>query len=355
MEPKNPRTVIRGHAFKYSILRRFPNSSEERAWREFLPRSDWPSHYTTPEFFLEPFWEGKRPFSILVYDGDKVVAVLTGLHEGNHVISGLPSRPQVCFDRAVDYSQAAHALARGLFEEAGSAKMVSLYSWTPLEILRDIGFKLRAFEGCVVLDLTLGPEVLFQQIHTSGRRDIRLAKRKGVEVFEATSEADLSAYYDVYCHWQRTSRKKIEGERVSFPVVIAAYALRSNRRLFLARYGEKIIAGSSVRFSPGGLIENAGNSSLDEYIRLKPNDLLKWKMIEWSCTEGFSRFSLGGAHPFHRKSGGSVVPIYRHRVDRSLLRRHDLGDALIEAARQSLKRIPLINTTVRNILGKRSR
>lgn len=337
----------------FRIVREFPSPSEERAWREFLPRSDWPSHYTSPEFFLEPYWHGKKPFAVLAYDGGRIVAVLTGLHEGDHVISGIPARPQVSFDRTIDYSHAAQTLALGFLEEAGSARLISLYTWTPLEALRIMGFRLRALEGCVVLDLGLGPQALLQQMHMSQRKNTRIATRKGVEVFEAATEEDLAAYYDVYCRWRRTSRKEIEGEQVPFSVVLAAYRLKSNRRYFLARHDGKIIAGSSVRFSPGGLLEYSGNPSLDEYFLLKPNDLLKWKVIEWGCAQGFPLFSLGGAHRFHLKSGGTVVPVYRHRVDKTWLRRHDLREALTDTGRKALRRAPLIDKTVRRLLGKK--
>jgi hypothetical protein len=353
MQSENPKTANSGHAFTYSILQGFPNASEEKAWREFLPRSDWPSHYTTPEFFLEPYWKGKHPFAVLVNHVDRIVAVLTGLHEGDHVMSGIPARPQVCFDRTVDYSHAAQTLAQGLLEEAGSASLISLYSWTPLEALRIMGFRLRTLEGCVVLDLRRGPQELFREIHASGRKNIRIATRKGVEVFEASTDEDLAAYYEVYCRWRRTSRKKIEGQQVPFSVVLAAYNLKNSRRYFLARHDGETIAGSSVRFSPGGLLEYSGNPSLDEHFLLKPNDLLKWKVIEWGCAQGFPLFSLGGAHLFHLKSGGTIFPVYRHRIDRTWLRRHDRCEALIDTGRKTLRRAPLVDRTVRRLLGKR--
>lgn len=353
MESDNMATIIPRDAYKYSILRRFPSALEEQAWREFLLRSDWPSHYTSPEFFLEPYWDGKHPFAVLAYERGRIVAVLTGLHEGNHVVSGIPARPQVCFDRTVDYSCAAQTLALGLLEEAGSARLISLYAWTPLEDLKLLGFRLCALEGCVVLDLRQGLQELFRQLHANPRKNIRIAGRKGVEVFEVTREEDLSAYYNVYCRWRRTSRKKIEGEQIPFSVVLAAYRLKNNRRYFVARHDGKIIAGSSIRFSPGGLIEYSGNPSLDEYFALKPNDLLKWNLIEWGCAQGFSLFSLGGAHLFHLKYGGTVFPVYRHRIDRSWLRQHDRCEAMIDTGRKTLKRAPLIDKIVRRLLGKR--
>ncbi len=346
------RSAGRQGCFDFRILHGFPGPTEEKAWREFLLRSDWPSHYTSPEFFLEPYWEGKDPFAVLAYEGDRVVGVLTGLHEGNQVVSGLPARPQVCLDKSADHSRAGQALALGVLEWAGSAGLVTIYAWSSFDALRNLGFRLSAPDGDVVLDLRKGPEALFQQLHAGQRKNVRIAIRKGVEVFEASTEEDLRAYYEVYCAWRRSPRKKIEGEQVPFSVFAAAHGLRNNRRYFLARHEGKIIAASSVRFCPGGLLEYAGNVSLEEHFLLKPNDLLKWKIVEWGCAQGFSLFSLGGAHQFHLRSGGTVVPIYRHRFDRTWFRRYDLQEAVTNTARSTLRSVPLVDKTVRQLLGK---
>jgi hypothetical protein len=338
--------------FSFRILHEFPDVVDEHNWRTFLSRADWPSHYTAPEFFLEPFWSGKRPFAILAMRDSKIVAVLTGLHEGNSTVSGLSARPQTCFDPATDYSRAASVLARGLLEEAGQAKSITIFSFISMLSIKQNGFGLRALEGNVVLELSQGVQTLYKQLHENRRRNIRQAIKQGVEVFEASSKDEIAAYYDVYCHWRQTDRKKIDGDQVSFPVVAEAYKLRDSRRLFLARHAGKVIAGTSVRFLQGGLIEYAGNSSLDEYTSLKPNDLLIWKTIEWACANGFLRYSLGGAHPFLRKTGGAIVPIYRHRLDRTWLRRMDLKEAAEDTARNILRKMPLVNKTVRRLVGK---
>jgi GNAT acetyltransferase-like protein len=339
-------------AFTFRVLHDYPAPKEEKGWRDFLSRADWPSHYSSPEFFGESFWAGKRPFAVLALNGDRVVGVLTGLRGGNFVISGLPSRPQVCLDPEADVCRASQALGRGLLAESDSAGLVTFFAWSPLQALENTGFRLRALEGNVVLDLTQGPEALFRQAHENRRRNIRHAIRQGVEIFQASTEEDFSAYYEVYRRWRDTARKKIEGQEIPSAVLAEAYRLRGNRTLFLARHSGKIIAGTTVRHAPGGLLEYAGNSSMDENIDLRPNDLLMWKTIEWGCSQGFRRYSLGGAHAFLRKSGGTILPIYRHRLDRTWLRRHDLLEAMAETGRTNLRRVPAIDRTLRRLLGK---
>jgi hypothetical protein len=341
--------LIGPSVFNFRILREYPNSLQECAWREFLSRSDWASHYTAPEYFLEPFWSGKRPFAVLVGNGDKIVALLTGCHQGNTTFSGVPGRPQVCFDRETDYSGAARALERGILTEADSSELVTVIAWQPLDLQ---GFRVRALQGNVVLDLTKRPQALFKQLHESLRRNIRYAMKHGVEVFEASSEEEIRAYYEVYSRWRHTPRKTIIGAEVSFEVMRDAFRLRDSRRLFLARYQGKIIAGNVLRFLRGGLLEHSANSSLDEYARLKPNDLLIWKTVEWGCAQGFARCSLGGAHPFLQRMGGCVMPVYRHRLDRSYLRWHDNQERLADMCRRFLHKVPPFERQLRRLLGK---
>lgn len=342
----------------FLIVRSFPELGLEKDWREYLTRVEVPSHYNAPEFFLAPYWTGKRPFAILALDKGRIVGILTGVHEGDEVVSGLSTRPQICFDKDADVLAAGDVLTRGLLAEAGAAKLVTLYSWSwaPIEASERHGFRLRKLEGDVVLDLTQGSQALFKQFKEHRRRDIRLAMRHGVEVFQATTERDLLEYYDVYCGWLRTSRKKIAGPRVSFEAFKGSEPMTGNHRIFLARFSGKVIAASHIRLFSGGLIEYAGNSSLEEFLHLAPNDVLLWKIIEWGCTEGFLRFSLGGAHPFLRKWGGIVAPIYRYRLDRTWLRRHDLWEFMLERGRETLRKIPSPSeNAIRRLLKKAPR
>lgn len=337
----------------FVILHDFPSREIERAWRDCLRRVEFPAHYHSPEFFREPYWTGKRPFAILAMDGGSVTGVLTGLHEGEQVVSGRRSCSQICADTTADTRIALDRLARGLLAEAGSAQLITVYSWNWLDLdpFKTFGFRPRQLAGNVVLDLTKGSEALFKQFHDDRRRNIRYAIRQGVEVFQATTTDDFLAYYDVYADW--CVRKGTKG----FPLELEETAFRlttGNRRLFLARVSGKTIAGNIFRFFPGGMLESARNNSLAEFLRYKPNDLLEWRGIEWACKEGFLRHSLGGSHFFLRRFGGTVVPICRYRLDRSLLRHHDRRDAVLDMARKAFHSLPKpTQKRVRRFLGKK--
>jgi hypothetical protein len=337
------------------ILHDFPAPDMEKLWRDCLCRTGCPAHYDSPEFFLEPYWAGKRPFAILALHRGVIVGVLTGLNEGYQIVSGLQQRPQICVDTTADAIAAMSSLARGLLAEAGSAELVTVYSWSrmPMNEFESYGFRRRPFEGSVVLDLSKGPETLFKQLNKKRRTNIRFAIRNGVEVFQAISPQDVKIFYRIYLTWRQTERKTIEGEQILWPVFEQRFRQRESFRFFLARHSGKVIAGITLRFAPGGLIEYSNNSSLDEFLHLRPNDLLVWNAIEWACSEGFRRFSLGGVHRFLREFGGECDSICRYRLDRTMFRRHDLRQAAVDMGRDSLRKLPRpVERTIRGLLGK---
>jgi hypothetical protein len=311
----------------FHILHTQPASSIETRWRACLADSDFPTHYTAPEYFLEPSLRGKKPFAVLCMINEDVTAVLTGVHNGDRVQSGLAVRPQIAFARRGDHAGAMKSLVAGLLQEAKSAQLVDFFVWSDMAGMVDARFHERRYEGVVMLDLSQGLDALFRKFSQTRRNDIRKAIKLGVCVDVAKSHDDICAFYGVYVDWARRKALPITGED-EFQETFAL----TNRQLLLARYESRVIAGAVLRFFPGGVGEYAANCSVQKALHLHPNDLLQWRAIEWACGEGLTKYSLGGAHLFLQKFGGEVVPTTRHRLDRSVFRRYAIGDWIAQRA-----------------------
>jgi Acetyltransferase (GNAT) domain len=316
----------------FHIVHRLPAGPIETRWRACLANSDLPTHYTAPEYFLEPAFRRKKPFAVLSRIGEDLTGVLTGIHDGDYLQSGLSVRPQISLSRYGDRPQTMRNLMAGLMQEAKSAKLVDLFLWPDMATLADSGFRERRYEGVVMLDLSRGPDALFRKFSSNKKINIRKAMRYGVSVDSAKNRDEVSAYYLVYVDWAR---------RKALPIIRQhefqeTFDLTTNRRLFLARYEGHIIAGIVVRFFPGGVMEYAANSSLESGLHLRPNDLLHWRAIEWACAAGLTKYSLGGTHLFLRKFGGEILPTIRHRFDRSLFRQYTVADWIAEGTNRVL-------------------
>lgn len=319
------------------LLRQCPTPEIRELWEDFLCRVKFPDLYTTPHLFSEPYWKDKKTFAILAMHDGQVTGVLTGLDEGDQVTCGIPSRPQLQIDPDSETQKAAQILAKALVSEFPNARVTTAYSWSGALApeFEAQHFRVRQLGGVVVLDLHCGAEALFQSFHDTRKRNIRAAIRNGVQVSEVETDQGLTDYWDVFCAWRKTRRKKIHYYG-NFEKAAEVHRLRATHRRFLARYKGKAIAATTVRFCPGGLIEYSANCSIDEFNRLRPNDLLIWKTIQWACENGFSRYSLGSSHPFLRKCGGVVVPTYRYRLDRTFLRQIEMSEKVVEIGRHLL-------------------
>jgi hypothetical protein len=234
----------------FVILHDFPSPEVEGGWREFLRRVEYPAHYDSPEFFREPYLPGgKNRFAVLALNQGLMTGVLTGVHEGDRVVSGLESRPQICVDTTVDSSLACDTLARGLLAEAGSASLITVYTWSSLQLpgFESYRFRRRELEGDVVLDLTQGQEALFKQLHASRRKNIRHGIRSGVEVFQAKTLEDAEAFYQVHTRWHQTERKEITSRQIPWEAFSQRFSQNENFALMLARHSGTVIAGITLR------------------------------------------------------------------------------------------------------------
>jgi hypothetical protein len=315
--------ALTGADASFHVLHGKPADPLEAAWRACLANSDFPTHYTAPEYFCEPMLHGKGPFAVLSIVNDRVTAIMTGLHFADRVQSGLSTRPQIAFSRGADRTVSMENLVAGLLEEARSATLIDVFLWSDIAGLVDARFRQRPYRGAVMLDLTPGPDAVFHKFSQTRRNDIRRAIRGGVCVDVAKSRDDVMAYYAVYLDWARHRGVPITGEAEFEEEFFTA---KSNRQLFLARYNGKVVAGVVLRFFPGGVVEHAARSFLQTALHLKPNDLLHWRAIEWACAQGLTKYNLGGTGLFLRKFGGEVVQTTRHRLDLSMFRRYTVGD-----------------------------
>lgn len=338
----------------FRILRSQPSGPLADKWREFLANSDYPTHYTAPEFFLEPAFRSKNPFAVLSTADDRVSGVLTGINERGHVQSGLSVRPQVALSRSADPVRCLRSLLAGLVAAARGARLVDLFAWSSTAGSIDTRFRQTQGEGVIMLDLSRGPDALFRKFSENKRTNIKKAIKFGVSVEPAKHAGDIAAYYAICSDWSRRKGLPIPPEE-EFE---QNFALINNRVLFLARHEGKIIAGVVIRFFPHGIMEYAANSSLESALRFRPNDLLHWRAIEWGCMQGMTKYSLGGAHLFLRKFGGQLVPTTRLRLDQSLLRRYQLADWITDKAAAVRPLIPhqmvALSRSLRSRLAKHS-
>jgi hypothetical protein len=162
------------------------------------------------------------------------------------------------------------------------------------------GFIRHIARPIVSLDLSLPEETLWSDLRGKRRNGIRYARKHDVVVEVATpAERDgaIKVFVDGY-----GAKHGIPAERICPSV---AYWI-DRRNLLLARLGDRgpVIAcvssldghdmsGPSKHFKPGVYSLYSANSSLLEYQKYKPNDLLVWEAALRAKAAGYQHFVLG--------------------------------------------------------------
>jgi hypothetical protein len=311
------------------------------AWNDCLDSTSFASHYTAPEFFEEKYFTGRNPFAVLAMRGEIVDGVVTGVRAGRDLICGAPGSPHICTRRDADLEQVGRALAAGLrAHAAGTSEFISTHAWTQIPGLHAAGFRARSYVVplcTILLDLSKGKDALFKQCSETRRNKIRRAIKAGVQVTEMDVAADFDDYYQLYQHWCEFKHLAIQ----PYETQRAVFASKGNRLVLVARHEGRMVGVSTFRYRAPGMVEYAANVSRREETRVRQNDLLLWRGIEWSAEQGrFSLFSTAGSHFFLQKFGGAVHGTYGYSLDRTLLRHRHAMDRVRVGLSQAYKKLP---------------
>ncbi|MFV0390217.1 MAG: GNAT family N-acetyltransferase [Pyrinomonadaceae bacterium] len=324
------------------ILNNFPDAEIKRNWEHFLAISDFAADYTSWQFFEDPLVLENRKFAVLAIDSNKQVhGSLTGVFSGKRLVSGLPNRPQIALDRTGGRLQAVSALSDGLLELAkDNCSFIEVHSFYPIKEFEQLGFKSSSNElgDIVVLDLELPIDEIFKGFSQTRRNEIRKAEKVGaLEISELQTEGELCELYKIHKSW--CLKKGITADAFEN---FSSFLIRKNeRKVFVAKLDGKVIAGSYYRFYAGGVIEYAGNNSIPEFQKYRPNDLIGWHSIQWAKSAGFKLYSMGGAHLFLRRFGGETVRSTRYTKDISLFGINTKKEAIQNYGIRLYQSIPL--------------
>ena len=252
---------------------------------------------------------GWKPIRLIIEDGDNIVAAVSLLKRQlpaiNKSIFYAPRGPVVDF-------QVEKVFKALLKETASIAKKhnaillkvdpdIAAPNNEVEKILKSNSFKpagnAEGFEGIqpkYVFRLDIKPtlEELFSNLHGKTRYNIRLAKKRGVEIKEECNKKDFQDFYQIL---------KVTAERDKFLIRSFEYfekiwqQLVENglAKLFMAYYEGKPIAGT-LAFIMGPNAWYIYGASSNKYRNVMPNYLLQWTMIEWAKKQGCSMYDFRG-------------------------------------------------------------
>jgi len=333
------------------VVTSIPDDSTAVAWNDCLDNSEFAGLYMAPDFFRVQYFKDQGPFAVLAVRDSVVHGVVTGLFANRDVECGHSGSPQIRVRNGSDLDVVGKALATGLKGlSLPSTKFISAFAWNEVAGFQSAGFRIKRFEvplGAIVLDLSRGTDLLFREFAESRRHNIRRVIKAGVEVTEMNIDRDFDDYYALYKHWSEFKGLSLQ----PYNMQRAVFESRSNRLLLVARHDGRMVGVSTFRFRQPNLIEYMANVSRREETKLKQNDLLMWRAIEWASQQKDIRyFSMAAAHTFLQRFGGNRHATYRYSLDLTAFRRRDLAEkgravalriyhALPQGTRERLKKL----------------
>ena len=161
------------------------------------------------------------------------------------------------------------------------------------------------------LPLVADPEQMWKDFDAKVRNQVRKAEKSGITCASGGLEL-LEDFYGVY-----TVRMRQLGTPCYAKALMAGIlqTFPDSSRLFVARLGSAVV-GAGITTFLGRFAEMQYASTLVEYNKLCPNNLLYWEAIRHYCQAGAKYFDFGrstaggGTHNFKKQWGCREVPLH---------------------------------------------
>jgi len=205
-----------------------------------------------------------------------------------------------------------HDVGNELFEAACGLVRREDADYIEFRHLDEANLKLTLRDDFVtlIMELDKDPENLWKQISQKARNKTRNAIKNGLEA--RFGKQYLRSFYKVYAQNMRILGTPVHSLAL-FEKLIENFP--DSIEIIVVLYSGKVISGAFMSF-----YKDTANaiwaSSLRDYFRYYPNDLLYWERIKYSCEKGCKYFDFGrskwnsGSFKFKEKWGAKPKQLY---------------------------------------------
>lgn len=282
----------------------------DQAWMEFVSRK------TDSMIFHHPAWiklladsYGYRPFIVGTRDGQGRYNAGIPVMEINSPLTGRRWVSLPFSDFCAPLHETADDRAQIIEEVLSLAKTENVRSVE----LRGTYPSHPAFvtdSDCVSheLDLDANHENVYSRLHAMHRRNIKIARQKGVEVVRCTAVKHLKEFYNLHLQTRRQQGVPIQPWR--FFRGLGGLFEQGLGFLLLAYMENRCVAGAVFLHWQKTLTYKYG-ASLPDDLQARPNNLIMWSAIQWGCENGYEKMDFGktdlsntGLRTFKSRWGG---------------------------------------------------
>ncbi len=155
--------------------------------------------------------------------------------------------------------------------------------------LSQFGFQVSDHNWISKLDLRQSQDELWNNLHSSTRRNIKKARKHSLTIRQGVNTDDFNAFYQLILETRRHQGVPAYPARL-----FAELQQMPQAHLYLTCRQEQVLAGivvfcyeKSVIYAYGASVKNP------DMLRMRPNDLLFWHVITKMKTQGYEIFDFG--------------------------------------------------------------
>jgi len=282
--------------FEYSIVE---NPSAE-LWKSFLsmfPEGNFEQCFEYGEIAKMAFPNNKVVRLAITYDG-KPVGIVQGTYSSylGFGMSLRVMRGPVANTKNKESLRLIENLLKALEDHGKKNRIIQAQilvpeAWQMHEVFSKLGYAPAGRLNEYVVNLEKGVDELWRNITHNKRRNIKKAMKKGVDVVQSHNHGDLRAFYSML----EAAEKR--GGFSSYPLswfeaVWKVYEPIELSKVFLARWKGKSVSGVFVVVH-GKTVYALAAGSFTESWKVRPNDIMHWKVMEWACQNGYSKYQMG--------------------------------------------------------------
>jgi len=171
----------------------------------------------------------------------------------------------------------------------------------------------------IYVDLSLTEEELWGNYKRNNRKNIKKAMRNDIEVVVDEEFEFLDEFLEIY---YETIKKNNAKKYYFFPKIFFEFirvSLNKNFVLFISKKNNKIISVELALYDKDVIYSFLGGT-LSEYFLLRPNNLLKHKLILWAKEKNIKYYLIGGGyHP------GDGIFEYKHSFSKDGIKDFFIG------------------------------
>lgn len=186
-------------------------------------------------------------------------------------------------------------LVAAAIEKASTLKAKYIEIRGSAQQLSSRGFAVSAHNVVSSLDLTLSNNIIWGNIDTSTRRNIRKAESFGLSVRRGVTTEDYQRFYELIVETRQS-----QGVPPYPSKLFKLLSTMTDSRLYVACQGDEILGGIIVLcFGKTAIYAYGASVKNQEKLRLRPNDLLFWRTISTLQEESFAEFDFGSTPSFN--------------------------------------------------------